>query len=228
MATRRKPIRKREGGAVSVDMPTPVPPGAGEGEAPAVATVDNPRQSAPTLEERGPVADALEQIKRAEQLQQRMAQPPSMDAQIAVLPQEAQAWLRAHPEYWTDQQKNRKLHGLHGYLTDTKGLRPFSTEYFDRLETELGLRREPIEPVVEKPAPIAPAPPRSVPYAAPVTRGAPSVGGGSIAQKIVLSPEEVQMAHMSYRDLPPEKAERLYAEMKRRMVLAKAAGEIQS
>ena len=46
--------------------------------------------------------------------------------------------------------------------------------------------------------------------------------------RVVLLPHEVEMAHLSYRELPPEKAERLYWEMKVRMVRAKAAGEIQS
>jgi len=36
-----------------------------------------------------------------------------------------------------------------------------------------------------------------MPHVAPVTRDAPSVAGGSVAQKVVLSPEERQMAHMS-------------------------------
>jgi hypothetical protein len=211
-------------------MSDPVPPGAGADEAPA-AIADSP-QPAPTLD--GGVKEQLEAIQRAERMQREMAAQPqpqprrSLEDQIAALPAEAKAWVRAHPDYWTDPAKNKSLSSLHGFLVDTKRLQPFSTEYFDRLEAELGLK-EPAEPAPEtKRAPIVQAPPRSVPYAAPVTRGAPSVSGGSVAQKVILSPEEVQMAHMAYRDLPPEKAERLYWEMKVRMVRAKANGEIQS
>jgi hypothetical protein len=196
-------------------------PVAAEDEAPAASS---PAQPAPTPSDNGGVKEQLEAIQRAERMQMQAAQPPTIEAQIAVLPQEAQAWLRAHPDYWADKAKNRKLSGLHGYLTDTKGIAPFSTEYFDRLESELGLRREPAEPVVEKPAP---APPRSVPYAAPVTRGAPDLSSGrSMPQRITLDPSEVEMAHLSYRELPKPEAERLYAQMKARLMKAKAAGEI--
>jgi hypothetical protein len=213
-------------------MSDPVPPGSGEDKAPAA---ESPPQPAPTRSDGG-VKEQLEAIQRAERMQMQATQPPTMEAQIAVLPQKARAWIRAHPDYWTDKHKNRQLTGLHGYLTDTKGLRPFSQEYFDRLENELGLRepdhgrdRKPQAP--EQPrerAPIVQAPPRSVPYAAPVTRGAPSVAGGSIAEKVVLSPTEVDMAHRSYQHLPKEQAEKLYWQMKVRMLKAKAAGEIQS
>jgi hypothetical protein len=71
------------------------------------------------------------------------------------------------------------------------------------------------------------APPRSVPYAAPVTRGAPDLSSGrSVPQRITLDPSEVEMAHLSYRELPKPEAERLYAQMKARLMKAKAAGEI--
>jgi hypothetical protein len=191
----------------------------------------------PAADSDSPVRDALGAIERAEQMQREMAQPrpaPDFESQIAQLPDDAKAWLRAHPDYWTDKQKNRQLTGLHGYLVDTRGLAPFSEQYFDRLESELGLRRDPIEPAgfqaAQDPeprrAPIVQAPPRSMPISAPVSRAAPSISaGGAVPTSITLSPEERQMARLSYRDLPPEQAERLYSEMKRRLLVAKANGE---
>jgi hypothetical protein len=85
---------------------------------------------------------------------------------------------------------------------------------------------QPSEPE-PKPASIEPAPKRSVPYAAPVTRGAPSISSGTaIPTTVTLSPEERSMARLSYRDLPPAEAERLCADMKRRMIVAKANGTL--
>jgi hypothetical protein len=223
VVTRRK---YRDGGKVVAQEPESVPD---EGPAPA-ATTDN-RRPAPASSD-SPVADALRAIQKAERLQQEMAQPqpaPSFEAQISVLPRAAQDWVRDHPEFWTNKHKNKQLVGLHGYLTDTKGLAPFSREYFDRLESELGLSRTEPAPEPPKPAPIVQAPPRSVPYAAPVTRGAPNISaGGSVPTTITLSIEERDMARRSYQSMPPAEAERLYAEMKRRMLISKANGTIQS
>jgi hypothetical protein len=72
-----------------------------------------------------------------------------------------------------------------------------------------------------------PEPRKPIQYSAPVTRGAPSVATGSaMPMRITLSPEERQMAHMAYRDLPPEKAERLYMEMKAKMLKARRDGTL--
>src|SRR5262249_34374130 len=64
--------------------------------------------------------------------------------------------------------------------------------------------------------PAAPAPPRrSMPVAAPVSREVPSASGLRVANnQIRLSAEERDVARQSYQWLPPEKAERLYAEKK--------------
>jgi hypothetical protein len=91
---------------------------------------------------------------------------------------------------------------------------------------ELGLRAQPDhsrDQIVQAPEP----PRRSVPYAAPVTRGAPNLSeGGKVPTRIDLSPEERDMARRSYQNLPADQAERLYADMKRRMLIAKANGTL--
>jgi hypothetical protein len=74
-----------------------------------------------------------------------MAQPQAptdMEGQMSAagLPDPAKAWMRVHPEYWTDRAKNSEINTLHGYLTNNKRIKPFSEEYFDELESELGLR----------------------------------------------------------------------------------------
>jgi hypothetical protein len=216
MAVRRKPRQYRDGGRVSpVDMSDPVTPRSGEGEAPAAVGAAQP---APTGDDDSPVKRQLEAIKRAEDLQRQMVQRPAptdMESQMSAagLPDQAKAWMRAQPEYWTDQQKNSEINSLHGYLTNNKRIAPFSREYFDRLEGELGMRPEP--------------PRRSVAYAAPVTRGAPNLSeGGKVPSTITLTPEERDMARRSYTWLPPAEAERLFAEMKRKMLIAKANGTL--
>jgi hypothetical protein len=231
MAVRRKPRAFRDGGRVPpVDMPESAR--AEGGEAPAL------EQSgpAPTADDDSPIKRQLEAIQRAEELQWQMAQrqaPTDMEGQMAQagLRDEAKAWMRTHPEYWTDRAKNSEINTLHGYLTNNKRIAPFSREYFDKLESELGIRSGPPKPSAELDREIARSddspPRRSVPYAAPVTRGAPNLSEGSkVPTRIDLSPEERDMARRSYQNLPADQAERLYADMKRRMLIAKANGTL--
>jgi hypothetical protein len=61
---------------------------------------------------------------------------------------------------------------------------------------------------------------------APVSRAMPSVSGRPIESRITLSPEERDMARRSYSDMPPAEAEKLYADMKRKMLVARANGTL--
>jgi hypothetical protein len=79
-----------------------------------------------------------------------------------------------------------------------------------------------------EPAP-APAPRQAAPhvsYIAPVSRGAPSVTGRPVENRITLNAEERDIARRTYSDLPPEKAERLYAEVKGLMLRRRANGTL--
>jgi hypothetical protein len=221
VAVRRKPRGYRQGGAVP-DMPESV--SAEGGEAPAL------EQSGPApTDDDSPIKRQLEAIKRAERLQAEMAQRPAptdMESQMsqAGLPDQAKAWMRTHPEYWTDRQKNSEINSLHGYLTNNKRIAPFSREYFDRLESELGIGAQP-----EPPRRVEPEPPRrSIPVGAPVTRGAPSMTSGAIPQRITLSPEQVMVARNSFTDpsLTNEAKEKMYAMNLGRMIAMRKAGTL--
>jgi hypothetical protein len=58
------------------------------------------------------------------------------------------------------------------------------------------------------------------------SRSVPSASGGSVPLRITLSPEERDIARRSYSDLPAEKAERLYSEMKGLMLRRRANGTL--
>jgi hypothetical protein len=231
MATRRKPRTYRDGGRVSPDdVTTPdsvsvapsetesaTPPAAVDADADVPSTP--PQPAAPS--EYG-VAEQLAAIKRAEQLQVEMAHRPAptdMESQMAAvgLPDPAKAWFRTHPEYWKDREKNREISSLHGYLTTNKRLAPFSEEYFDRLESELGFRApraEQIGDVAPPPAPreLAPEPRRSIPISAPVSRNIPMASGGTFRPNNTLTAEERDIARRSFSapDMTNEQKEYLY------------------
>jgi hypothetical protein len=62
---------------------------------------------------------------------------------------------------------------------------------------------------------------------APVSRAAPSISAtNAVPSTITLNAEERDIARRSYHGLPPAEAERLYAEMKRRMLIARANGTL--
>jgi hypothetical protein len=202
-------------------MPEPVAH-ADEGKAPAAPA--NP-QPAPAFDD-DPVSNSLEAARRAEELQrqQAAAQPPQLSPW-------KQDFLAAYPELTADEEA-ASLTRYHYLAALRRGIRDDSPEMNEAILS--GFKRmlgavdnASREPEREAPPVNAPEPPRkSVPYSAPVTRGAPSVAGGTVAQRIVLSPEEVDMAHRSYRDLPKAQAERLYWEMKTKMLTARRNGTL--
>lgn len=87
-------------------------------------------------------------------------------------------------------------------------------------------RLEPTPSPAEPEAPpSAPAPSRrTMPIAAPVSREVPMSDGRVFTDRVTLSAEERQMAHLSYRGLPPAEAERVYATAKLKLARERAAG----
>lgn len=77
----------------------------------------------------------------------------------------------------------------------------------------------------QRPAP--PAPRRSIPFSAPVSREVPMASGEQRPGQITLSAEERQIAHSSFKHLPKHAAEVEYAANKRKMLAMKADGRIQ-
>lgn len=69
---------------------------------------------------------------------------------------------------------------------------------------------------------------KSMPVTAPVSRDVPTTNGQRYSsQQVHLNAEERQVAHISFRHLPPDQAEAAYAANKIRMLQMKADGVIQ-
>ncbi len=111
-------------------------------------------------------------------------------------------WLRAHPEFITNQKKNNKLTAAH-YDAESEGYAPDTPEYFDHVETFLGLKGKaaPIEAPQTKPA-------KRQSEAAPVAPTAATANGGTApSDKVVrLTTGEARAAtdgtHVWERDDP--------------------------
>lgn len=149
---------------------------------------------------------------------------PSVEDRISRMPGEAQTWLRAHPEFVTDQGKNAKIGKTHNYLVDVKGVAAFSPEYFDALDAEFGFKKEPdtIQPET-RPAPQR----RSIPMTAPPSRDVPTASGKRATPQMTLTPEERIIARNSFTaaDMTAEQKEYLYAQNKAKLHAMRANGQ---
>lgn len=75
---------------------------------------------------------------------ERRAAPQQVDqveSYISKFTPQSQAWLRNHRDYASDSTKNAKLITAHHVAVDA-GLTPDSPEYFEAIETKLGLRQD--------------------------------------------------------------------------------------
>jgi hypothetical protein len=90
----------------------------------------------------GMVREAVQQQPLA--IENEPQQQPQTAEQIIAssgLPERAQAWLRRHPDYVTDPQKNAHIQGLHYAAAHQAGGDPFSDLYFEKLENLLGFKQ---------------------------------------------------------------------------------------
>lgn len=111
--------------------------------------------------------EAMEaQVKAPPPQEQRVNEQP----RAPQLPPLAVQWLQNHPDYMKDSRKNAEVQHFHYKVVD-EGHEAYSPEYFESLETHLGLRTadesEP-EPVVQKQKVTTPM------VSAPVSRDVPS------------------------------------------------------
>ena len=158
----------------------------------------------------------LEQLKNAPREQPRSA--PRQDDPVEVVASQltpnAAAWVRAHPEYIRDPQKNARLMSAH-YDAVADGLTADSPDYIRYVEERVGVppaRRE-LQPQIERREPVADTR-RSAPPAAPVSRG--NGAGGNNPTRITLNREQRETAHENFPDEMREdptgrKAEQAYA-----------------
>jgi hypothetical protein len=120
------------------------------------------------------------------------------------------AWVRAHPEFITDKQKNASLMSAH-YAAQAAGIPGDTAEYIRFVEDRVLGREQPRS--VERREPVAEQPRRSAPPPAPVSRGS---NGASNPTRVVLTREQRQTAHDNFPDEMREdptgrKAEQAYA-----------------
>lgn len=173
------------------------------------------------LEDSKQAFDSRREVAKTEKAEQR---PPSQDFEqrIAQLPEMARGWLRKHPEFINDSAMNRKIQAAHGAIIELDGVEPFSTAYFDALDTRFGFKTAP-----ETKTEPAPTQRRSMPMSAPVSRQAPSPSGQRQSGSMTLNAEERAVARNSFTatDLSNAQKEYLYAKNKARYQAMKANGQ---
>lgn len=128
---------------------------------------------------------------RERQEPRREAPAPAADPfeqTIASVSPRAQAWLRAHPEFVTDQKQALRA-GAADSMAVSEGHVRDSDAYYDYCERFLGLKSEEPAP---KPAPTQRT--RTAMPAAPVSRDASPSGGSLRTTQVVLSPGEQRTA----------------------------------
>lgn len=114
---------------------------------------------------------------------------PPMDPVEAVasqLSRQSADWVRAHPEYVTDQRLFRKMTRAHEEAMD-EGYKADTPDYFEYVETRLGLRGDDGDAMSEASAPTQR---RSAPSAAPTSRTAGSSTAGRNAIRLTAAQKE--------------------------------------
>lgn len=140
----------------------------------------------------------------AEQVRTAPLKPAQTDdpveAYVANRTPQTAAWLRAHPEFVTDQRKNAKLNAAHFDATGD-GLHPDTPEYFTHVEKFIGIAKTNGAPITQKRRATVPA--------APVNGGS---GGSSSSNgvEVRLSQREANAAQdgtlqWNYDDPSPQK-----------------------
>jgi len=149
--------------------------------------------------------------------------PPDMVEQFcSTLTPQSAAWVRAHPDYVRDPAKNRKMLAAHS-IALADGNQADTPAYFKSIEETLKIGPIVVTPPKEPtPAgddddPMASAAAKPVngsraPAAAPVSRS--GNGTGSRPNVVKLTASEVEMAHATFPELDPKKAEIEYARNK--------------
>lgn len=125
--------------------------------------------------------------------EQQAGDPVENYIQRSGLPDSAQNWMRKHREYLTDTRKNAQLQWLHHVAVD-EGHKAFGPEYYEYIETELGLRERPkVETDDEPPQQQQ----RTSIVSAPVSREVPSGTGTRKNGKITLTEAQRESAKIA-------------------------------
>jgi hypothetical protein len=217
-------------------------------EPPTGSPPASPADATPQIEDDSPMMAVLQATLRAEGLQREAlryqremaqqaapsapAQPSRVEEYVNSLPglsSHKRDFLKAHPSMLEPAQSNSLARHYGdairaGLKDDSAELDQYVLQRVQRDMDALAHRRQPVE---AEPRPASPAPQRrpTIPMSAPVSRDIPMPSSGErVSNGVTLSPNEREMAHLSYRDLPKEEAERLYALNKMKLVRERAAG----
>lgn len=165
----------------------------------AEATISRLTEAKSDLETRRAKAPIeAEQVR--EQPRQVVHDDP-VEAYVANRTPPTAKWLRAHPEFVTDQRKNAKLTAAH-YDADAAGITVDTPEYFEHVEKFIGIAK----PNGKTPEPRTR---RATVPAAPVNGGGGSAGSSS-GSEVRLSQREAAAAQdgtlvYNYDDTSPQK-----------------------
>ena len=114
---------------------------------------------------------------------------------LATVPVAARGWLRNHPEYLSDPEKNAQIQHAHLVAARETGDAEFGPKYYARLEQHLGLR-PPHQPQQARPA-SRPAVERRTSVSAPPHRESVSLATGRpTTDRLRLTSEEAEFARM--------------------------------
>lgn len=142
----------------------------------------------------------LETGRDAMKAQPRQPAPPPrtdpVEALAATLSPRSAEWVRKNPEFARDQRKMSKMIAAH-QLVVADGVEPDTDDYFERVESVLGVRRAPAADDDGDPVSAAAAPVRgrvASPPAAPVSRGSTGAGGNPRPNVVRLTAMERETA----------------------------------
>jgi len=153
------------------------------------------------------IQERLAELERAESVSQE-PQPPQfateqplsqLEQALATVPEAARDWLRSHPQYLMDPEKNAHIQHAHLVAARETGDEEFGAHYYERLEHHLGLRpqRQPQPQQTERRAAPRPAVRQQTSVSAPPTRDSVSLSTGRpTGGRVQLSGEEREFAAM--------------------------------
>lgn len=139
---------------------------------------------------------AIESRREAEKTAPKV-EPPAPPPAAPALPAAAQAWLKEHPEYLNDPTKNRQIQAAHRFVDEVQNIPLWTPEYFEKIETHLGIRKTAPKTDDADDADARPTR-RTVVTQAPPTRESVSVTTGKPqSTKVTLSPQQREAARIA-------------------------------
>jgi hypothetical protein len=255
MSSFRKKYQHAEAAPREEAVPVTTVPEGAAAKLPEPVTEPPPPEMPETKESPADVAaktalkQRLREMEQAETLQQQQAvqhhqrmaaepqqsqEPPTLEQQIAHLPERAKGWYRRDPKLLSDPERAAQVQYVHHVVCRELGGEGTEDAYFNRMEAMLfpsatngqAQQHRPIEskPSVTAPAPRHEAPPRramSAPVSAPPSREPASMRTGRPQSfRAPLTAEETEIARAS--GITPER----YAQEKEKMLRLRAAGQL--